>query len=231
MSLVLELDVFSGRPNPMIELDGEEAWGVLERLHPRERLRPAPDLTSPSYLGYRGDTDLRSRPLQAGRSSRPRLGSLRGELVGPGVAHRPADSEAERFLMSAEGPFRELAGWEELAEHVRVLPGVGVEWEWPWWLHFPWPWVNPCACGPLYEPTWWNVPTRQPLNNCYNYATNYRTDTFAQPGRAAGSEYTSLACANVSQAALADDSDRGATRGESVSRGGSARCPGGRSGL
>jgi hypothetical protein len=54
MSLVLELDVFSGRPNPRIELDGEEALAVLERLRPRERLRPAPDLTSPSYLGYRG---------------------------------------------------------------------------------------------------------------------------------------------------------------------------------
>jgi hypothetical protein len=110
--------------------------------------------------------------------------------------------------MSAEGPFRGLEGWEELLRHLPILPGtVGVEWVWPWWLHLPWPWIDrcACACAPLYEPAWWNVPARQPRNNCYNYATNYRTDTFAQPGKAAGSEYASLTCHDVSQAALADD--------------------------
>ena len=45
-----------------------------------------------------------------------------------------------------------------------------------------------CPCGPLYEPGWWNVPARQPYNNCYNYGTNVRTNTFAQPGRAAGAD-------------------------------------------
>jgi hypothetical protein len=49
------------------------------------------------------------------------------------------------------------------------------------------------------------VPARQPFNNCYNYATNYRSDTFAQPGLAAGQMYTSLDCPAVRAGALADE--------------------------
>ena len=62
-----------------------------------------------------------------------------------------------------------------------------------------------CQCAPLYEPAWWNVPARQPFNNCYNYATNYRTNTFAQPGRAAGAMYGALTCAAVKPAAVKDE--------------------------
>lgn len=41
-------------------------------------------------------------------------------------------------------------------------------------------------------------------NNCYNYANNKRTDSFAQPGRYAGAMYSSLTCSSVHQAAEAD---------------------------
>ena len=49
------------------------------------------------------------------------------------------------------------------------------------------------------------MPNRQWSNNCYNYATNYRTDTFAQPGLAAGQMYASLSCPDVRKAAIADE--------------------------
>jgi hypothetical protein len=40
---------------------------------------------------------------------------------------------------------------------------------------------------PSYEPSFWNNnPTIQAGNNCYDYANNVRTDTYAQPGRASG---------------------------------------------
>lgn len=45
-------------------------------------------------------------------------------------------------------------------------------------------------------------------NNCYNYASNKRTNTFAQPGRGAGQMYTSLSCSAVTKAALADGCHR-----------------------
>ena len=88
---------------------------------------------------------------------------------------------------------RELRRFYEYWEDWHVPPKV----RWP---------VRPvCACGPLYEPLWWNVPPRQPYNNCYNYGTNVRTNTFAQPGRAAGAMYSALTCASVTPAAVADE--------------------------
>ena len=63
------------------------------------------------------------------------------------------------------------------------------------------------CCGiPTYTPAFWNDNgTIQYHNNCYNYANDKRTDTFAQPGRRAGAMYPQpIACAGVYQAALAD---------------------------
>jgi hypothetical protein len=55
-----------------------------------------------------------------------------------------------------------------------------------------------------FNPGFWNTPTVQPRNNCYNYARNWRTDTFAQPGRAHGAQTGTMACNTVTTAALAD---------------------------
>lgn len=58
---------------------------------------------------------------------------------------------------------------------------------------------------PAYAPTYWNdASTIQFNNNCYNYAVNRRTDTFAQPGRAAGAMYGSLTTTALYNAAMAD---------------------------
>lgn len=50
----------------------------------------------------------------------------------------------------------------------------------------------------------WNRPHVQPFNNCYNYACNWQTDTFAQPGRAHGALPNIITCNTVIEAALAD---------------------------
>lgn len=56
-----------------------------------------------------------------------------------------------------------------------------------------------------YNPAFWNSNAfiRQ-NNNCYNYASNKRTDTFAQPGRGGGQIYTAITCPAVSLGALRD---------------------------
>ncbi|MGV2389531.1 MAG UNVERIFIED_CONTAM: hypothetical protein LVR29_18600 [Microcystis novacekii LVE1205-3] len=47
-----------------------------------------------------------------------------------------------------------------------------------------------------YNPSFWNNnATILRNNNCYNYASNKRTDTFAQPWRGCGNIYRSLTCA------------------------------------
>ena len=56
-----------------------------------------------------------------------------------------------------------------------------------------------------YNPGFWNNdPSVRQRNNCYNYASNKRTNTFAQPGRGSGQIYTAITCAAVSVAALRD---------------------------
>ena len=56
----------------------------------------------------------------------------------------------------------------------------------------------------LFNPTFWNAANVRPYNNCYNYATNRRTDTFAQPGRATCAGTSTMACSNVSAGASSD---------------------------
>lgn len=40
--------------------------------------------------------------------------------------------------------------------------------------------------APSYRPSYWNHEDHIELNNCYNYGSTIRTDTFAQPGLASG---------------------------------------------
>jgi hypothetical protein len=57
---------------------------------------------------------------------------------------------------------------------------------------------------PVYEPDRWNDgSTIQYCNNCYNYACNIQTNTFAQPGYANGID-PNINCDEVSDAAIAD---------------------------
>ncbi len=59
------------------------------------------------------------------------------------------------------------------------------------------------AISQIYNPPFWNNPSWVKLNNCYNYASNSRTNTFAQPGRAHGQKFL-MNCTSVRDAAFAD---------------------------
>jgi hypothetical protein len=202
--LRITIDIFSGRPNPVIELRGREAANVLERLRPVRRLeRGEPGLPDTPTLGYRG---LLIEQLEKPAGGLPRaFRYAHGDLFGPRLTHRAADPDFEEHVLSA-GLLRrmkverqlpslarkEIDRFHDLRRRFKLKP-------------FKWPRRRSCRCAPLYEPAWWNVPARQPFNNCYNYATNYRSDTFAQPGQAAGAMYGALTCAAVRPAAVADE--------------------------
>jgi hypothetical protein len=207
MALRIEVDVFSGRPNPVITLDDAAAVDVLERLRPADRLGRAESAPPPeSILGYRGLVVEQVGDLAQGLPERFRV--VDGKLFGPRLAHRPADVQVEDFVCGATGPIR-LAGLDEetlaiirrLIEERRLIDFGS----WPG--EVKWPVRETCKCAPLYEPAWWNDGGQRQLNNnCYNYGTNYRTDTFAQPGRGSGMMYPyPIACSGVRPAAIRDD--------------------------
>lgn len=63
----------------------------------------------------------------------------------------------------------------------------------------------PTYSTPSYQPAFWNDgSTIQRNNNCYNYANNKRTDTFAQPGRAHGVTGYAMTSQALYNAAVAD---------------------------
>jgi hypothetical protein len=55
-----------------------------------------------------------------------------------------------------------------------------------------------------FNPVFWNRSGVIGRNNCYNYASNWKTDTFAQPGKGCGRMYKKLSCEAVKKAALCD---------------------------
>jgi hypothetical protein len=205
VGLEITINIFSGRPNPTVELDDAEAAELRERLIPVRRLEDGePVPPEVPTLGYRGVEITQTGNLRDDRL--PRRFRLAGSAVfGRGLAHVARDERVEDFICGSDGPvLRRLDLDPRFVEYLDVERRRFIElWKWPDLTIF-WPWPSPCACGPIYEPGWWNVPSRQPYNNCYNYATNYRSDTFAQPGRAAGAMYSSLTCGSVKPAAIAD---------------------------
>ena len=202
MEFRITIDVFSGRKNPVVVVKGRQAERIYERLRPSQRVArmlPMPEST----LGYRGLIIEAS-----GARGLPRIFRLaNGDVLGARLSHRASDENFEQYLVRESGVLRglklgnafsatllkEIARFRETREKCKHRP--------PRWPH-----REHCHCAPLYEPQWWNDGgQKQWNNNCYNYSTNYRSDTFAQPGLAAGAEYTALTCASVRPAAIADD--------------------------
>lgn len=206
MTLRITIDIFSGRPNPVIELSGNEAWEALSRLQPARALEAGePMFPEEPTLGYRGliveQVDERMENLPGV------FRMVHGDLFGPGFAHKAQDENFEDFVYGRTGLITRLDLGQDLPQIIRQERDRFKEVRAKYKVKpSAWPKRRVCECGPRYEPTWWNdLGQRQFNNNCYNYATNYRTDTFAQPGLAAGSMYTALTCASVLPAAVADD--------------------------
>jgi hypothetical protein len=207
MKLKITIDVFSGRPNPILYLEGREADEAAARLRPERQLkRDETKLPTFPTLGYRG---LMVDFIQGKQRGLPRsFRVVNGDLFGAGLSHRAADPYFENFICGSTGPIRRLPIGQRfpkiLEKEIDRFGKVRLKFRVK-----PWPWLKrhlkACRCAPLYEPDWWNDGGQKQLNNnCYNYSTNYRTDTFAQPGQAAGAIYGNLTCASVRPAAEAD---------------------------
>lgn len=186
MALRLTLDIFSGRVNPQVVVGGAQERDLLSRVIPGRALGLHEMCEAPvSILGYRG--------LTFEQLGRPALGlpkSFRvanGDLIGDGLRHRAADERVEEFVCGSTGPFHALGSgprfFERLLREIERYEELRERWR---DKRHPWPSREVARGAPPYEATWWNDSTRVSSNNSYNYATNHRTDSFAQPGMGAG---------------------------------------------
>ncbi|MCP5015636.1 MAG: hypothetical protein GY938_10225, partial [Ketobacter sp.] len=127
-----------------------------------------------------------------------------GTAFGREMSYTIADEAFEDFVCGSVPKELPIDDFRKEIVRLKELHEFWNKWHWEDWRIWP-PIEDKCKCAPIYEPGWWNVSTRQPYNNCYNYATNYRTDTFAQPGRASGAIYSALNCSEVKAGAIADE--------------------------
>ena len=218
--LRIQVDIFSGRPNPeWIITDAEVTKELLDAVAGERGVAARPG-TGYLGLGFREIriTNLGDDPVR--RRGVPRdfaLASVAAEnFRASGELAMRVVATMERFegvelvahsLTPLTGDLRELI-LERLRRYLADPPDISI---------FKWPPYNPLRttihderCKQCeyevsqFNPGFWNTPAVQPHNNCYNYARNWRTDTFAQPGRAHGAGTSTMACGTVTTAAMAD---------------------------
>lgn len=177
MSVTVTLDIYSGLPNPSWELSDEQAAQFVEQLRSARSTTLEKPGALDGRLGYRGFF-VRSvqekglEPLTLVHAGLADIDRFAPSLVLPG-------SDVEQWLLST--------GADALPEGLAAFVGEQIERG-----HGVSP-LSDTLAAPLVEPPydpgkWNNDPTIQRSNNCYNYANDKITNTFAQPGRGTGQE-------------------------------------------
>lgn len=206
MTLRLTIDAFSGRPNPTVDLTAQEAADLVARLGPVASAPVAGAAAAePVRLGYRGLIVEQTGTPSPNLPQRFRLAG--NQVTGSKGVLKTVDPAIEQSLL----------GNAALLSRAGVPAGVGPVLVAQSAAHAHAPASSSttsappqlsCRCAPLYEPVWWSDLAsggeRQINNNCYNYACDIRTDTFAQPGHAANAMYTAQTCLALRAATKAD---------------------------
>ncbi|MDF2273442.1 hypothetical protein P2Q00_49875 [Streptomyces coacervatus] len=219
--LRITADIFSGRPDPVSDItDANEVRALLREVDSNRNLFLG-EAPAGSGLGVRGfwieplndefGSEFGTEPrlylpvgaqAHGGRAAEigERLVTLmeRGEPAASGEAAQPLDASLREFLIPqlaaparltvtdrtapAETEAEAERGSEEATAAITCTIELGA-----------------------FNPGFWNNDSTVRLsNNCYNYASNWRTNTFAQPGRGCGSMYKAITCAEVTRASLCD---------------------------
>ncbi len=203
------LDIFSGTPNPSWMLNERDTRLLLNRLAGKAMLAVE---AVPGLLGYRGflvDAESDDAAVHVGLPDTFRLGAPSVEgfvapegLALPALTASEADDAGLWLLTTAQKAVDDdLLQYAEGAIRTRGKPARGPKEQASRAVRER---AVGAACiiqNTAYNPGFWNRPSVQPYNNCYNYAMNWRSDTFAQPGRISGHLYSGISCAAVGTAA------------------------------
>ncbi len=198
-ALNITLNIFSGMPNPSWDLDDREATMAEDRIL---SLLADGEQPQPQGLGYQGfsvsrwDAEGNLVPLALGGGQLTEtnkmdvdeplnvFGNKEVENFLLGTARNAVDDDLASFVSDAMDV-------DVLMEDLAMKEGAA---------------CPPCGGGnaPAYNPGPWNAQPTVWNNNCYNYANNQITNTFAQPGRASGVPMTAMSCGGVLPSATAD---------------------------
>jgi len=198
MPLKVTLDIFSGRPNPVLMIEDKDVRNLLDSIKVKGNSKAisARTVQQPGGLGYRGIVIEQSGRVT---KSLPKKMHLTHQHMFSDDSFAEMDGEAlEAYVFSKLGRFKGIPERKEFKNYLdrevkRFRKAIPVNPQ----IVIP-PLITSCACAPDADIAYWNDGgTIQGNNNCYNYASNYRTNTFAQPGRSSGQQYTSLSGCTV----------------------------------
>jgi hypothetical protein len=191
LSVTVILNVFSGRSNPEWQLSEDQAQQLRERL---EANRSTTFEKPPGVVGGLGYTGFKLVATQEDNIE-PEI-FVHNDVIDLGANNlslRSVGRELERWLLSTAGEAVEPA----VQRYVEGELGGG--------LYAGRPARARVLEVPRFEPhVWNNNPHTLANNNCYNYACNLMTNTFAQPGRASGFTPGSVSVADYNQAVARD---------------------------
>jgi hypothetical protein len=232
--ITIELDIFSGRPNPTWTLTNKEENELFSRVMADKDMAAPPRKVG--HLGYRGF----GIKVAGERSQRWHAAG-----ISPSFFISSAGRETESFLLNTVDASQTAAD-EVLKVAQEYIDAANYAWTQRWIQAEYAENGPPLTPGDRHEPlidgtiivpdpdgrgtpfsegeqindkaasestsalacgafsytsdtnfTYWNSdPYVMDNNNCYNFAANYRSDTFAQPGRKSNVEWYDLACGN-----------------------------------
>jgi hypothetical protein len=212
MPVKLSLNIFSGRPNPYMILDDATAKALYRKLS-FGALKKRTEKTTPypSVLGYRGlIIEQQGKKLVA---DMPQILHYAHDMVYADGKAAKAEGGLESFLFdnfkklrdvkdlpdfrrSTEMQFKQYIDKRKLyiENYFKNIDIIRDD------IFIPRP---VCPCAPAPDLAAWNADVNiNNSNNCYNYGTNYRSDTFAQPGEATGQKYTTFSACDVAAPAI-----------------------------
>ncbi len=218
--LQITADVFSGRSQPSWIVDDAEATAIARELADLTSPEEAAEASATGGLGFRGffveslsdeiggDVATSYLSLAPPESSGRRL-ELAERLIAS-IEGAAAPQTAPADALPLEAPLQQF-----LREQLEQLPGAEDTLTAPDQRQAQLTDDEVAAAitctielGTFNPGFWNNDATVRTRNNCYNYASNWRTDTFAQPGRGSGAMYTAITCAEVSRGAMSDGMHR-----------------------
>lgn len=219
--LEVEIDVFSGMPNPTFQLSDREEQELVERITAEpEQISPVEESMDNFGLGYRGVIMKQVKPDTGAwsKASAARPDALPTEFR-LGVTLARAESTADWLLAISD---RKLALSDEVREVVQAgaltLPSTPEATERPPEGEFEVDESGGAEATPLGA-TWWacpsayynanaslfNRPEYVGRNNCYCFAANHVANVrFALPGRRGGRPARSITCGGVIDGLRAD---------------------------
>jgi hypothetical protein len=222
--LKITVDIFSGRPNPSWIIDDDRGKEILDQIAKKPELIAKID-EGYDGLGYRGihielmsDESIKGIPSQFAIANGAVKNQKESLIIARSIVDQmqryekmsldllnltPVNKEVQKIVFESIDSFEKnidsiLKYIEKRVKVIRIPGPIRVT-------------VNDPKCSNCqyeesrYNPNFWNANTNvRTKNNCYNYARNWRTDTFAQPGRYSGQTASSMSCAQVKAAAMRD---------------------------